>query len=255
MNKASLLKAMAVILMMGAGMNAIAGLFGFGGVSWKEEVLLHDGKTIMVERSQTYGSRPTLDSREKRVLEEVWSIPVPGTDRTLIWKTGFRTPPESPSLMLMLVDFIDGIPYLATSPAGCIAYNHWGRPNPPYVFFRHDGKDWRRIPLEEFPPQLKEPNVIVGRPDPNHRSGTLTRDMVKQDNAGLEPYHRAIAREPITKGDGNWKCPTMVYDGNGGWLGIDWFRSQQTYEACLKFCVSKKIDRQYCPCDSIFKRR
>lgn len=217
MNKATLLKSLTLILTMGVGMNAMAGWFGLDGTSWKEEVLLHDGAKIVVQRSQSYGSRPTLDSREKRVLEEVWSIPVLGGDRTLIWKTGFRTPPEGPSLILMLIDFINGIPYLATSPAGCIAYNYWGRPNPPYVFFKHDGKDWRRISLEEFPPQFTEPNVVVGRPDPNHRSGTLTLDMVKQDNAGLEPYHRVIAREPIMKGDGNWRCPQMEYDGEGGW--------------------------------------
>ncbi len=205
------------LALMAASSSAFASFLGLGDPHWKEEVLLHDGRTIVVERQQSLGSRPTLDSRERRTQEELWTIPIPGTEKALTWKTGFRTPPESPSLMLMLVDFVEGIPYLATSPAGCIAYNHWGRPNPPYIFFRHDGKDWRRIAIEEFPSQLKEPNVIVGRPDPNHRSGILTLDMVKQDNVGLELYHRVIAREPITKGDGNWNCPLMEHDGKGGW--------------------------------------
>ena len=39
-----------VILIMGASMSANAGWFGMGGTSWKEEVLLHDGGRIVVER-------------------------------------------------------------------------------------------------------------------------------------------------------------------------------------------------------------
>lgn len=33
-----------LLLMMGVGMNTNAGLFGFGGTNWKEDVLLHDGQ-------------------------------------------------------------------------------------------------------------------------------------------------------------------------------------------------------------------
>lgn len=46
-----------LILMMGLSMSAEAGLFGFGGTSWKEEVLLHDGSKIIVERSVELGGR------------------------------------------------------------------------------------------------------------------------------------------------------------------------------------------------------
>lgn len=38
------------MLLLGFSMSANAGLFGFGGTSWKEEVLLHDGRKIVVER-------------------------------------------------------------------------------------------------------------------------------------------------------------------------------------------------------------
>ena len=49
----SLLKAIStigLILTLGMSMNADAGFLGFGGDSWKEEVLLHDGSKIIVER-------------------------------------------------------------------------------------------------------------------------------------------------------------------------------------------------------------
>lgn len=39
------------LLVAGISMSACAGLFDIGGMSWKEEVLLHDGSAIFVERS------------------------------------------------------------------------------------------------------------------------------------------------------------------------------------------------------------
>jgi hypothetical protein len=213
---------LAIIVLMlttGANMNA----FGFLGVgnspSWKEEVLLHDGRTIIVERSQELGGYPTVESRERTTLEEEWVLPVPGTEWKISWKTGFKTPPEGPSLMLVLVGFPGGTPYIATVAAGCIAYNHWGRPNPPYVFFKYDGANWQRIPLEEFPTELKEANVVVGRPDSWHRSGLLSIATIKEENHRLEPYMRQIVRAPVKVAQ-TTDCAEMVHDGNGGWTGI-----------------------------------
>lgn len=205
------------IVILGATMDAF-GFLGFGdSVSWQEEVLLHDGQKIIVERSQNLGGYPTIESQERITLEEEWVFPVPGTGKKISWKTGFRTPPQGPCLMLVLIDFSRGIPYIATAPAGCISYNHWGRPNPPYVFFKYDSGNWQRIPLEEFPAELKEVNVVVGRPDPVHRSGLLSIATIKEENRNLEPHLRQIVRETITKGDGNWRCPEMEHDGKGGW--------------------------------------
>ncbi|MBU1691403.1 MAG: hypothetical protein KJ958_12390 [Gammaproteobacteria bacterium] len=36
-----------LVLMAWISMSAEAGLFGFGGTSWKEEVLLHDGGELL----------------------------------------------------------------------------------------------------------------------------------------------------------------------------------------------------------------
>ena len=52
-----LCKAVCLVWTLGVSMNADAGLFGFGDPSWKEEVRLHDGSKIVVERSQSYGGR------------------------------------------------------------------------------------------------------------------------------------------------------------------------------------------------------
>ncbi len=196
------------LLIMGTGTDAL-GFLGFGdSVSWQEEVLLHDGQKIIVERHQTLGGKPTIESTERTTLEEEWVFPVPGAERKISWKTGFKTPPEGPCLMLLLVGFPGGVPYIATAPAGCIAYNHWGRPNPPYVFFRHDGSEWQRIPLEEFPKELQDINVVVGRPDPPHRSGLLPTATIKKENRNLrQPEYKTILREPLEPGK---------HEGSGG---------------------------------------
>ncbi len=191
------LGALAVLIVLGTSMNAF-GFWGFGdSSSWKEEVLLHDGKTIVVERKQTYGSKPTIDSRERSVLDEEWTFQNPANQQHVVWKNNLRRPPEGSSLMLMILGIKDSAPYIATSPAGCIAYNHWGRPNPP--FFRYDGAQWQRIPLAEFPAEFKEANVVVGgRGSPEKQSGkTLSVAMVHEQNKLLESHHRTILREPM----------------------------------------------------------
>jgi len=211
-----LLTALAAITTLGISMNAF-GFLGFGNsASWKEEVLLYDGKTIVAERKQTYGNKPTIESRERAVLDEEWAFPTPDGKGKVVWRNNFRNPPEGDSLMLLLIGFVDGVPYIATRPAGCIAYNHWGRPNPPYVFFRHNGKQWQRITLAEFPTQLKEANVIVGRPDPEHRKGTVSLAAVRENNKGLESYMRTLVREPIKVAQ-TTECEELIFY-KGGWI-------------------------------------
>jgi len=196
------------ILIFGVSMDAF-GFLGFGNsASWKEEVLLHDGSKIFVERSQTFGGYPTIESQEREVLEEEWVSPVPGTEQKIIWKVDFCSPTGS-RLMLITLGFMKGTPYIATTPAGCIAYNHWKRPNPPYVFFKYDGKEWRQIPLAEFPAEFKEANVVVGgRSKPEKQAGnTLSIVKIKEENRNLEPYLRYIVREPLKPGTPGVSCP------------------------------------------------
>lgn len=219
MNKftTGLLTALTATLTLGISMNAF-GFLGFGNsASWKEEVLLHDGKVIIVERKQTYGGKPTIDSRERAVLDEEWIFKNPYNNEQVVWQNNLRRPPEGSSLMLMILGFKDGVPNIATLPAGCIAYNHWGRPNPPYVFFRYDGRQWQRITLAEFPPEFRDANVVVGgRGSPEKQSGTtLSVETVNEQNKSLEPHLRRLVRESVNVAQTG--CPEMVYY-KGGWV-------------------------------------
>lgn len=89
--------------------------------NWKETVLLQNGRTLIVERSQTYGGYAEPASTDRSVAKEEWVIPVPGSSRKVIWSSNFSRPPEGDSLMLLQINFLNNIPYVATSPTGCLS--------------------------------------------------------------------------------------------------------------------------------------
>lgn len=173
-----------LVLIIGLLNVNVSGCYGVGGsASWKEEVLLHDGSKIIIERVVNLGGKPTLDSREQLNLDETVTFTIPRSNKRVTWKTDFRdSKPEPNSLNLLVLDIINGIPYIAAYPAGCIAYNKWKRPNPPYIFFKYDGKDWKQIPLEEFPLEISRVNVIVGRPPAELQKPFYTFAQVNEEN-------------------------------------------------------------------------
>jgi len=65
------------------------------------------------------------------------------------------------------------------------------------VFFKHDGKAWRQIPLAEFPAAFKDSNVHVGKPIKAWRKDTINKEMIKEEHRNLEPYLQQIVREPL----------------------------------------------------------
>lgn len=244
-----------LLLVIGFSMIACAGLPGSGStMNWKEEVVLHDGKVLVVERFFHLGDYPTADSHNRSQLDQTLTFTLPDANKKISWKTEYKNNvPEPNSLGPLLLDVVGGIPYLATSPAGCIAYNKWSRPNPPYILFKYVDDEWMRIPLEEFPAELVRAN-LMSEPDSRGLKSYYSVAQVKEQMSGrnISAYAKTILREAIM-GGGHGRCGEIVYDGNGGWIGIGWFRKQPSYEACLKYCEQEKMPAQYCPCATIFK--
>ncbi len=193
-----------LILMMGASMSACASLIGHT-MRWKEEVKLHDGQLIIADRFSNLGGYPTLDSHNRSLLDETITFTLPRSDKKISWKTEYRNDlPEPNSLGPLLLDVVGGVPYIATSPAGCIAYNKWGRPNPPYILFKYVNDEWKRIPLAEFPPELVHAN-LMSRPDVRILKSYYTIDQVKAQMQGrnIADEAKTILREALTKE----RCP------------------------------------------------
>ncbi len=235
------------LLMMGASMSADAGLFGFGGVSWKEEVLLHDGSKIVVKRSQSYGGRHEIGQGGSIKDQEI-IFTMPNTNKTLTFKDEYSEDIGGRNFLLLALHLLNGTPYIVAQPVGCLAENKWGRPSPPYVFFKNDGNAWRRIPLAEFPAEFMAINLVVdtkGDEATITAQPVVTAEHIKTLNGG----YKTIQREAVRYA-GPGSCGEMIYDGKGGWHGTDLFG--KTYEACLQYCKRKKISPQYCPCETLF---
>lgn len=194
------------LLMIGVSMNSEAGFLGFGGTSWKEEALLHDGQKIIVERSVDRGGRHEI-GQEPPIKEQSLSFLMPNTNRKIVWEDKFAVDVGSANFNLMLLDVVKGTPYLVVTPAGCLSYNKWGRPNPPYVIFKYSGKEWERISLLLLPSEIKTPNLLQASPDHEAKSaegGVVSAAFIKAHHEGYrQPEFKAILREPLA----TEKCP------------------------------------------------
>jgi hypothetical protein len=210
-------KTIGLILALGMSMSACSKT-----MSWEEEVLLHDGQIIVAERFYNLGGKPTLESRERAALDVTVTFSLPGTNKKIVWKTDYgNSKPEPNSLNLIRLDVVKGVPYIATYPAGCIAYNKWGRPNPPQILFKYENEQWKRITVEELPTELinAKANVIVGKPAAELLKSFYTVEGVNAENHDIDtPEYKIILREALTPERIKEKCEERIFY-KGAWVG------------------------------------
>ena len=202
-----LCKTICLVLTLGVSMNA----YGFGGDSWKEEVLLHDGSKIIVKRSQSYGGQHEI-GQPPPIKEHTITFMLPGSAKRITWTSEYGEDIGRTNFYLLAVHVLNSKSYIVASPNSCQSYNKFGRPNPPYVFFKYDGKEWQRIPLEEFPAEFKTINValdILGREVKNLVSlGLVSSEKIKELNHHTTMLaHKTILREAVKQGLGATSCP------------------------------------------------
>jgi len=245
-----------LFLMMGVSMNTNAGLFGFGGNSWKEEVLLHDGQKIIVQRSQSYGGR-SEPGQAGPIKEHTVSFTVPGSNKPITWTSEYGEDLGRTNFNLLALHVLNGTPYIVASPNLCLSYNKWGRPNPPYVFFKHDGSRWQRISLEQLPAEFRTINVVLSiqkfQADQLSSTGLTSVGGVKELNRHVEKAEfKTILREPIRYDP---ECISMISNGKGRWRSTAWFETKSNIDLCLAACKQDAYDDEHCPCNSIFQRK
>ena len=210
------------LMIMGGGMSACA-----DGTSWKEEVLLHDGKKLIVERSVVRKGRHEPFQRPP-IGEESLSFKHPVTHERIRWKDGYGDDVGMSNFGLMMLEVDQKAAYIVAEPRGCLSYNKWGRPNPPYVVFKSQGGDWKRITLKELPARFKTPNLVMASPDEEAKKaegGLITAEMVDQiNNKGpfsaaypQPPQYKTILREPLKPGSVGVGCEELVFY-KGAWV-------------------------------------
>ncbi|MGH8808440.1 MAG: hypothetical protein ACREX0_11230, partial [Noviherbaspirillum sp.] len=128
--------------------------------AWKEEVQLHNGDRIIVERSHKLGGRREI-GQGPPLAEQTAAFTRPGASKRIVWRATYGFGENDSNLSLLAIEIVDNKTYLVTRPRTCMAYNKWGRPNPFYVFFMYDNDGWRRIPITDVPPAIKTPNVLL----------------------------------------------------------------------------------------------
>lgn len=219
-----LLSSICLVWALGVSMSADAGALGFGGDSWKEEVLLHDGSTLIVKCSQSYGGQHEI-GQPPPIKEHTITFTLPSSNSIITWTSEYGEDIGRTNFYLLAVHALNGTPYIVASPYLCLSYNKWGRPNPPYVFFKYDGKVWQRIPLEEFPVEFQTINValdILGHEGKNLVSlGVVPSEKIKELNhhTSISEY-KTILREPIKLGSlgSSVNCEKLVFY-KGAWVG------------------------------------
>lgn len=210
-----------------------------GGTSWKEEVLLHDGSKIVVERSVERGGRHE-PGQQPPIKEQSLNFTLPSTNENVTWTSEYSEDVGLADFQPLLLDSLQGSTYLVTSPVGCLSYSKWGRPNPPYVVFKYQNKAWSRITLQELPAEIKTPNLIFSSPDNEMQKlgkGFVTAAMVQHANSDLtQPEFKTILREAI-RGGGLTSCPIpttaaakpIAPEINGQLLEYNWWPLAQDW--------------------------
>jgi flagellin-like protein len=232
--------------------NACGYLGIFGEVSWKEEVLLHDGSKIIVKRWQKRKGSYAPDQTPP-IGEQSIKFTLPGTKKVITWKDEYSKEIGRSNFELLALHILNSTPYIITTPRLCLSYNKWGRPNPPYVIFKYDGKEWKRIDLAELPVEFKNINLVIetkGEEKNIVSLGLVSAETIKKINSdSTQEEYKTIVRTPIKI----W-CEEMIYDGTY-WHGISGLRKQPSYEACLELCPKIGISAKNCPCKEIFKNK
>jgi photosystem II stability/assembly factor-like uncharacterized protein len=204
------------------------------GDSWKEEIELHDGSTMIIKRTQHYKGRHEI-GQAVPVGEHTVSFTLPQTGKSYTWTSEYGEELGRTNFQLVAVHVLDNTPYIVVTPNRCFSYNKWGRPNPPYVIFKHDGSTWQRIPLSELPPMFTTINVLVSITDKDTRGissmRTISAATIKARNSELsQPEYKTLLREPI-KGGGDSGCPEMIRY-KCGWGGPGEFNRKYFERVC-----------------------
>ena len=163
---------------------------------WKEEVLLHDGRAIVIERSVKTGYVP----------REIGQPP-PESDYTLTFKgpdgKNITWDGERDRFDPMILDFDQGVPYVVATGGPGLSWRDEGCPKPPYFFFRWSAGDWKRVTYEAFPKAIRKTNLSSGLTYPSRdpmreriaRGHLVTKEDVVRLGRFANPEYKEVRED------------------------------------------------------------
>ena len=237
-----------------------AGVFGY---YWREVAELHDGRKIIVTRYQTYGGRHEIGQGPPISLQRL-TFTVPETGERVTWESGTTPDIGRVNLLALAVHILDGVPYVISEPHLCLAYNKWGRPDPPYVIFKYENRQWKRIPIEKLPAEFKTLNLVINTKSHHEtitnfiRNWTVQPELIRKLNSSLDQReYQSIVHESVRGNSvgSQLGCDKVIWLPNrGSWVGEKRFTSHNNLDDCYATCVHWKIDEQDCPCNRFFTK-
>lgn len=168
---------------------ALSACFGRATYHWQEEVLLHDGRVIVIERSVRTGEVPVEVGQPPG--ESDYTLTFKTDDgKTVTWESG-------KSFWPMILDFFNGTPYIVAGGATGPDYVKHGCPRPPYFLFRYNAGNWTRIDYEQLPKEIRKANLLSSATQgrqrrPGVERGKTTVEDVKQSQRWLPKQYKEI---------------------------------------------------------------
>lgn len=133
-------------------------------VYWKQEVLLQDGRVIIVDRISKQSGK-IIPENVILEYEQTLTFINPDTGDKIAW-----TIPKG--VMPRMLDFENGDPYIVFRTSSVADYNEWGCPNPPLIVFYYKDSEWKQLPNEALPLRFTFPNML----DSAHSADRLSDD-------------------------------------------------------------------------------
>lgn len=160
-------------------------------IDWKQEVKLHDGRVIVVDRQSNQESM----SIPVRGILESWqqiSFIHPASGERIVWDL-----PKG--LGLWMLDIEDGKIWTVLKPQSVADYNNWSCPSPPWIVFRWQAGRWQQVSMGELPGVLTTPNTLAAAASDNPVSENKFVSVEKFGGylARLDPEFRTISREKV----------------------------------------------------------
>lgn len=166
-------------------------------IDWKQEVKLHDGRVIVVDRQS---KQESMSIPTKGILEPWQQIAFthPVSGERIVWDL-----PKG--LGLWMLDIEGGTIWTVLKPQSVADYNNWGCPSPPWIVFRRQAGIWQQVTMGDMPSVFVAPNTLAAAASDNPRSENklVSVEQFGAYLARLDPEYRTISREkvnPIAKG-------------------------------------------------------
>jgi hypothetical protein len=174
---------------------------------WSEDVVLHDGRRIRVERTVSFTFKHSIGDAgsgfsvsKNKLSNHHLQFKNPDTGRLIDWQ-------GDPLFTPVLLDLIDGTPYLVLSARPTKETERiYGCTELPFIYLQYDTKSqtkWRTVPENQAPSSLKIANLSVA--DENKLKDHISAEEVQETIVNKEKSSARFIQREIPRDYGEWR--------------------------------------------------